>query len=613
MPLGVKKVSLYVFVFVMTFTSYCQAELSVVDGLSLWLDATDASTLFKDDSMSMPATIGDEVFAWADKSGNEFHAYADFDGPFLEASVLGGQNALSFNGGAEGSGLLVDSALEVLRPYSIFLAQESLSAGRTLQSATANWLHGSWSASFANFAGGFVGSVPVEFNRPVVIDATGTIDGDSTFFINNHDATNDPSPTGSPGQLALGSLGQFANEAASAMISEVLVYDRVLSSSEMTSVREYLYGKYSTSDFAPDLGAEKNTVLSGALGTFTGGDEGEGLDLVGDFAYALNIGGLEAVVGDVEFAEATLDLDDPPGVIISNATSELPSWFPANFGESDDDLELAGVVGSIRYGSGLSVDLDVEAGQSYKLQLLFAENCCDRGFDIFIEGDMVVDNLHLPDLQNGIQNGGTTAGVYSNTITATDDLLTIELGGGNPRAADNLPILNGVTLERVEAEGIVGDFNADGVLDIADINLLVTESASGANTPSFDLNADNLVNDGDINVWVKDLSNSWIGDANLDGEFNSSDLVAVFTQAKYEQDQDANWAQGDWTGDLRFGSSDLVAAFADAGFEQGPRAPQAEVVPEPSTLVLVLLGLGLIGSRLRCANGNHRPVDRLRS
>ena len=44
MPLGVKKVSLYVFVFVMTFTSYCQAELSVVDGLSLWLDATDAST-----------------------------------------------------------------------------------------------------------------------------------------------------------------------------------------------------------------------------------------------------------------------------------------------------------------------------------------------------------------------------------------------------------------------------------------------------------------------------------------------------------------------------------------------------------------------------------------
>ena len=170
-----------------------------------------------------------------------------------------------------------------------------------------------------------------------------------------------------------------------------------------------------------------------------------------------------------------------------------------------------------------------------------------------------------------------------------------------------------MTLERVEAEGIVGDFNADGVLDIADINLLVTESASGANTPSFDLNADNLVNDGDINVWVKDLSNSWIGDANLDGEFNSSDLVAVFTQAKYEQDQDANWAQGDWTGDLRFGSSDLVAAFADAGFEQGPRAPQAEVVPEPSTLVLVLLGLGLIGSRLRCANGNHRPVDRLRS
>ncbi len=40
-----------------------------VDGLQLWLDANDASTLFQDAAKTIPAGNGDVVGAWADKSG----------------------------------------------------------------------------------------------------------------------------------------------------------------------------------------------------------------------------------------------------------------------------------------------------------------------------------------------------------------------------------------------------------------------------------------------------------------------------------------------------------------------------------------------------------------
>jgi hypothetical protein len=138
--------------------------------------------------------------------------------------------------------------------------------------------------------------------------------------------------------------------------------------------------------------------------------------------------------------------------------------------------------------------------------------------------------------------------------------------------------------------GIPGDFNANGVLDAADIDLLTAQSASGANAGAYDLNGDALVNVTDVNVWVKDLFNSWIGDANLDGEFNSSDLVAVLASGTYEADIDSVWTTGDFTGDGRTNSSDLVAALADGGYEMGPR-PAVAAVPEPVGCWLLLTGL----------------------
>jgi hypothetical protein len=138
------------------------------------------------------------------------------------------------------------------------------------------------------------------------------------------------------------------------------------------------------------------------------------------------------------------------------------------------------------------------------------------------------------------------------------------------------------------AGGVSGDFDGSGALDAADIDDLTRQSASKTNPAGYDLSGDALVDEADVRAWVKDLFGSWIGDANLDRQFNSSDLVTVLASGTYEADVEAVWTTGDFNGDGRTNSTDLVAALADGGYELG--APVA-AVPEPSSIVLGSFGL----------------------
>jgi hypothetical protein len=141
---------------------------------------------------------------------------------------------------------------------------------------------------------------------------------------------------------------------------------------------------------------------------------------------------------------------------------------------------------------------------------------------------------------------------------------------------------------------------------------LTAPSAGGANDVAYDLNGDASVNSVDIEVWINDLRNSWLGDANLDGQFNSSDLVAVLASGTYEANVDSVWSTGDFNGDGRTTSGDLVTALAGGGYEQGPRAAAAAAVPEPSALLLAALGaIALLGRRrtaVRTAGACDRSV-----
>jgi hypothetical protein len=133
-----------------------------------------------------------------------------------------------------------------------------------------------------------------------------------------------------------------------------------------------------------------------------------------------------------------------------------------------------------------------------------------------------------------------------------------------------------------------GDVNRDFVVDARDIDAIMTTVRVGSNDPRYNFTTDLVVDAEDIQAWVHNAAQSYFGDANLDGVFNSSDLIIVSSAGKYEQDLDAGWAEGDWTGDGRFSTDDMMRAFQDGGYEQGPRM-SVQSVPEPT---LAALGLG---------------------
>jgi hypothetical protein len=140
----------------------------------------------------------------------------------------------------------------------------------------------------------------------------------------------------------------------------------------------------------------------------------------------------------------------------------------------------------------------------------------------------------------------------------------------------------------------LGDFSSNGVLDAVDIDMLSSQFRRVPDDRLFDLNNDATLTQEDRTAWVHDLANTFFGDSNLDGEFNSSDMTFVFQANEYEDNITLNstWADGDWNGDGDFDSGDLVAAFKDGGYEKGPRAA-VNAVPEPSSVIL--LAIGMIG------------------
>ncbi len=113
------------------------------------------------------------------------------------------------------------------------------------------------------------------------------------------------------------------------------------------------------------------------------------------------------------------------------------------------------------------------------------------------------------------------------------------------------------------------DFNNDGLINSVDIDLLCV--AVGTDAPQFDLNGDQMIDTKDMSFLLDRVLRVPMGDANLDGVFDSSDLVTIFVAGEFEDGVIGNsgWASGDWNCDREFDSSDLVAAFQAGSYLPG--------------------------------------------
>ena len=127
-----------------------------------------------------------------------------------------------------------------------------------------------------------------------------------------------------------------------------------------------------------------------------------------------------------------------------------------------------------------------------------------------------------------------------------------------------------------------GDFDANGILDAADVDSLA-ESIRGTRDAQFDLNSDSIVNNDDLRIWVEDLKGTHLGDANLDGVVSFLDFLTVSSNSG----EPGAWSDGDFdaSGDVQF--SDFVILSNNFGNSSGNVAP----VPEPSAILLLMPAL----------------------
>ena len=195
--------------------------------------------------------------------------------------------------------------------------------------------------------------------------------------------------------------------------------------------------------------------------------------------------------------------------------------------------------------------------------------------------------------------------VVAQSISRVDNVehirWNVTQSGGYALRVDRRAVPNSGTEETYalawRVTGFLGDLAENGILDFSDIDLLSGEVRGGQDDPAFDLTDDGDVDQRDRTKWVKELAGTYFGDANLDGLFNSSDLVQVFTVGKYETAEKAGWYAGDWDGSGWFDSGDMVTAFVDGGYEQ-QAAVKPLTVPEPcGRLLLILAAAGLVFSR----------------
>ncbi len=149
------------------------------------------------------------------------------------------------------------------------------------------------------------------------------------------------------------------------------------------------------------------------------------------------------------------------------------------------------------------------------------------------------------------------------------------------------------------AEPLLGDFDTDGLLTVKDLDLMTQRMMTSTYFGRYDMNNDLTVDLADRRYIVTALFKTSFGDANLDGVFDSSDLIAVLRTGHFEDrvEGNASWGTGDWNGDGEFDVSDLILAMAEGRYETSIVGTS---VPEPIARTIVLSAMLVVATARRC-------------
>ncbi|MCA9198674.1 MAG: VCBS repeat-containing protein, partial [Planctomycetales bacterium] len=148
------------------------------------------------------------------------------------------------------------------------------------------------------------------------------------------------------------------------------------------------------------------------------------------------------------------------------------------------------------------------------------------------------------------------------------------------------------------------DFNQDALLDSSDVDLLYAEAANQAfdrrRDMRFDLTDDRLVDQADLSELLTAFGTSY-GDVDVNGVFDSADLVRLFQAGKYGDPAALGstlYSEGDWNLDGRFDSSDLVLAFQFGNYTtDASPAAVGQMAARPLTSSLTKTELAEVANR----------------
>ncbi len=369
-------------------------------------------------------------------------------------------------------------------------------------------------------------------------------------------------------------------------------------------------------EFGQSVAMNGNRVVVGAEGA----NEGAGAAYLFDAdtgkqlqSFAVEgeaeVGNLTAIWGDVVMAgtdsETAFLFDAATGGVLHKLSVEGSDGFAESIGISDK-YAVVGADG-VNEARGAVYVFDVESGElRHTLSLADAVEGEEFGKRVAVHGSTIT--VSAPAEDDDTKTGAVfiydaVTGHQISRIADPGTETNVQFGSSMSMTADRVLVgaENGLTdVEGISESGTaylfninlseLADVNNDDKVDAADIDDLSKAARESSTEPRHDINNDGAVNEMDRTIWIEALVGTYSGDSNLDGEFNSTDLVAVFAGGKYEMDEDASWAQGDWNGDSRFDSGDLVAAFAAGGYEEGPLVG-AQAVPEPASILMLVAGL----------------------
>ena len=150
---------------------------------------------------------------------------------------------------------------------------------------------------------------------------------------------------------------------------------------------------------------------------------------------------------------------------------------------------------------------------------------------------------------------------------------------------------------------LAGDFSGNGVLDVADLDSIVGEIGVRTNNGVFDLNGDADVNQADVTQWLSDaavhngFNEAYLaGDSNLDGSVNATDLNNLGLNWRQNV---ALWSGGDFMADGSVNAADLNELALNWQHSIPMALTASAPVPEPSALLLTVVGLALAWRRPR--------------